>query len=143
MKNEPNETDREAARLFTLCEGMRAMTAYSSDGFGRVVSVNGSKIKQAFTVGPTRVSIQATELGLVGVQAVDTEDPASLGCMLAEVEAAYAKDLHVVWIRFPAEGDAGWVVQPADWSMSLDGIGFGPTRGSALVAAMKMLKGAT
>lgn len=134
MKTEPRDIDREAARLFIPVAGMRVWFIHDWTP-SRIL--NGAGMAR-WERGGSDFAVETS--GPLGLDAIDTDDPATVGCMLAQVEAAYAEDLHVVWIRFPTEGDAGWVVQPADWSMSLDGIGFDLTRGAALVAAMRALK---
>lgn len=107
MKAAPTDIDREAARLFTVGRGM----TYGRECAGSVVwNVSHGQDVEA--------------------DAIDTDDPATVGCMLAQVEQAEGLGMTVEVYRV----GAGW--------FSTDcrcGAG-GPTRGAALVAAMRQIK---
>ena len=112
MKTEPTETDRLAAQLFAPAGGMRAAWRGERNGVRPVWERlrDGSEATPDF---------------------YDTDDPATVGCMLAQVEDATGDGI-------PVEV---YSLALGVWQTSLPGRG-GPTRGAALVAAMKALKGA-
>ena len=112
MKTKPTETDREAGRVFVPLAAMRVMWSATSRRWERVADGT------AHTGCPF---------------AIDTDDPATVGCMLAQVEAA-AGPVVLIWDAWK-DGMTHYVVRYLDkWS--------GPTRGAALVAAMRALAGA-
>ena len=111
MKTEPTDLDREAAALFDAnAGGLRSWL----EG-----------------IGWCRVANE-TQAGAVYADAIDTDDPATVGCMLVQVEAAEGEGLPVDVYCLTR----GW------FGTSCVG-GGGPTRGAALVAAMRELKGVT
>jgi len=133
MKTTPTETDREAARLFEPAPGVRIWRAVCADTWsdpGIVIEVDPAT--------SAHVGIR-TERGWswLPVCAIDTDDPATVGCMLAQVESA-----------LDAVGCPGACLHPwADGWAVRRGAAIrryaGATKGAALVAAMKALKGAT
>ena len=116
MKTEPTETDREAARLFDAnCRGLRVYLA----GIGWCIV---STVRSHFRVE---------------ADAIDTDDPATVGVMLAQVdEALDAVGCPGAYLH-PWAG--GWAVRRGTALRRYPG----PTKGAALVAAMKALKSAT
>lgn len=126
MKTTPTETDREAARLFTPDPGMRVFNGDA--GWGRLA--------EAMWAGATLVHWATDSYAVDGarVDAIDTDDPATVGVMLAQVEAA-AGPVLLFWDAWK-DGMTYYVLRYTNkWS--------GPTRGAALVAAMRALKVAT
>lgn len=128
MKTEPTDTDREAARLFTPAPGMRACSPYTH---GRVAGVG---------IAPDGVTHAALtgEGGfeaLAEVVAFDTDDPATVGAMLAQLRAAApGLGTGVLHTRpMPTTEDPGrWAVVSCGLPMA-----WGLTEGAAVVAAMK------
>lgn len=136
LKTTPTDLDREAARLFDAAQGMMAWhCAWNGVEVGpeRVTWVYAgiNKIEGRYTNGP--------------VEAFDTDDPATGGVMLAQVESVKPGAAvtivdrlnnlaHELDRRFQVivTGAEGW-----------QSVHTGPTRGAALVAAMRALKGAS
>lgn len=124
MKLVPTPIDREAAKLFSATGGMRAWLDQSlphEDTWG-----DGTW----FRLGEHE---QAADLG-----AIDTDDPATVGVMLAQVEAEAHTSVELWHCPDdpPGEAHVAYIREMGDASF------FGPTRGAALVAAMRALKGA-
>ena len=120
MKTTPTDIDRKAARMFTPAPGMRVWQTAEARTIGprRVIEVDENDIKTEG--GWSRLPICA----------IDTDDPATVGCMLAQVEAA-AGAVVLIWDAWK-DGMTHYVVRYLDkWS--------GPTRGAALVAAKRAL----
>ena len=118
MKTEPTETDRLAAQLFAPAGGMRAAWRGERNGVRPVWERlrDGSEATPDF---------------------YDTDDPATVGCMLAQVEEALdAVGCPGAYLH-PWAG--GWAVRRGTALRRYPG----PTKGAALVAAMKALKSAT
>lgn len=115
MKTEPTDIDREAAGLFKCVDGMRAGWCYTS----------------VTSVPPKNRCIWERICSDDKVpDALDTDDPATVGCMLAQVEAL-AGPVVLIWDAWK-DGITHYVVRYLDkWS--------GPTRGAALVAAKRAL----
>jgi hypothetical protein len=110
MKREATETDREAAGLFSVAPGMRAGWRGSRNGVSPV-----------------------WERLLDGTEAtpdyLDTDDPATLGCMLAQVRAVHG------W----ASAFTG--LYGGQWVACTPFVAYpGVTEGAALVAAMREAK---
>lgn len=136
MKTEHADIDREAAGLFTAAPGMRAWSMFCH---GRV---------QAASAAPDGI-VHATLSGdgsyeaLAFAVALDTDDPATVGCMLAQVEAS-APGLAVSVAdrrhNLPGDSDRRFLVL-VDHAEGHQTTATGPTRGAALVAAMRKLKG--
>lgn len=123
MKTEPTDIDREAARLFRIEVRMRAFTE-----FARGTVINADQMNDG-TICVTLVG-DGTYEALGRPIAIDTDDPATVGCMLAQVEAA-AGPVVLIWDAWK-DGMTHYVVRYLDkWS--------GPTRGAALVAAKRAL----
>jgi hypothetical protein len=134
MKVSPNVIDREAATLFAAAPGMNVWRGVNAVTVGphRVIDVDGEGVRTA------------EGWSWFPVVAIDTEDPATVGCMLAQVEQAANHTLSEVADngkdhRRPERRHAVMV-----WS---DRAGcerhesaHGHTRGAALVAAMQNLK---
>lgn len=123
MKTGPTELDREAARLFNAnCRGLRA---YLSGIGWCVVSV----VRDSFSVE---------------ADAIDTDDPATVGCMLAQVEQSrpgFAVSIIDRLATLPDEPDRRFAVLMAN-KPGVQEMVTGPTRGAALFAAMRALKSA-
>lgn len=129
MKTEPTDIDREAAGLFNAAPGMRVVY---------VSSVNGRRKLEW-----CRVRDGAN--GVYGApHALDTDDPATVGCMLAQVEASapgLAVSVADRWHNLPGDSDRRFLVL-VDHAEGHQTTATGPTRGATLVAAMRKLKGA-
>ena len=115
MKTEPTETDRLAAQLFAPAGGMRAAWRGERNGVRPVWERlrDGSEATPDF---------------------YDTDDPATVGCMLAQVEdvAGYPVD---AWSHSRHAGTE-FEIDRYDGAT----LGSGPTRGAALVEAMRAMK---
>lgn len=109
------DINRDAARLFAPAQGMR-------------VCVDGRWVRVGCGLEGSRESV---------IDAIDADDPATVGAMIAQVEHASAKPLDL-W-----SSASGPVPQHPYVVDTCDGIllGTGPTRGAALVAAMRAIKG--
>lgn len=120
MKTIPTELDREAARLFDAnCRGLRAYL----DGFGWCVV---STVRDHFRVE---------------AEAIDTDDPATVGCMLAQVEGmrpGLAVTIVDRLVTIPNEPDRRFAVLVSN-GYGVQDVFTGPTRGAALVAAKRAL----
>ncbi len=135
MKTQPTDIDREAASLFEPAPGMRV--AYRSIFHGRA-KMEWCRVRDG------RNCIYG------GVDGIDTDDPATVGCMLAQVEE---RGGGVIWTQphwrvsipddAPYHGKTTATIIGRSWSvMTIDGVvGDGPTEGAALVAVMRKLKG--
>ena len=165
MKTEPTDIDREAARLFVPAPGMRVMHHIAritrpashvgpeecdcSLAWVRVVMSNRDGTRRSFAIeGNAKIGRRAAQIECSVVKAtkwldaLDTDDPATVGCMLAQVEDAAGARVDMTW-------DWDWATRSfieyvAHWQGD-DCIGVarrGRTRGAALVAAMKAIKGA-
>lgn len=125
MKTDPTDIDREAARLFECVDGMRAGWCYTS-----------------VTVVPPRNRClwERIRSDSKSPDAIDTDDPATVGVMLAQVRRkAPGLGTGVLHLRpLPTTNE------PGRWAVISCGtpLWFGPTEGAALVAAMKAIKGA-
>lgn len=126
MKITPTETDRVAAQLFAPAGGMRAAWRGERNGVRPVWERlrDGSEATPDF---------------------YDTDDGPTQGAMLAQVETAAGTDCVVTHgTMVEPAGELQWKVRLAKgFDLYVLGNVFGPTRGAALVAAMKALKGAT
>lgn len=139
MKTEPTAIDREAATLFAPAPGMRV------HAWGRWVRV------ATDDYGLRECDEVVTDAhSSVGVDALDTDDPATVGCMLAQVrERVGSIWLQPLWrVSIPADapyhGETMATVTGRVWSVmtSTGSAGDGPTEGAALVSAMRAIKGA-
>lgn len=134
MKTEPTDLDRDAARLFMPAPGMRVFNADA--GWGRLA--------EAAWAGTTLTHWSTDSLAVAGharVDAIDTDDPATVGCMLAQVEQSrpgFAVTIVDRLVTIPGESDRRFaaLVSNAD---GVQDVSIGPTRGAALVAAMRAL----
>lgn len=137
MKTTPTDLDREAARLFRIEVRMRAFTE-----FARGTVINADPMDDG-TICVTLVG-EGTYEALGRPVAIDADDPATAGQMLAQVEAMRPGQAVSIVDRLrslPGEDERRFAVL-----VEHDGaqtVATGPTRGAALVAAMKALKGAT
>lgn len=124
MKTEPTDIDREAARLFVCVDGMRAGWCYTS-----------------ITVVPPRNRCMWERVCYDGKEpdALDTDDPATVGCMLAQVEAVVGKPIDTWMSTKGPMPELPYSVESGPYVT----IGRGATRGHALLAAMRGLKRAT
>lgn len=116
MKTEPTDTDCEAARLFVCVDGMRAGWCHTN-----------------ITVVPPRNRCIWERICYDGAEpdALDTDDPATVGAMLAQVEDAAGEPVNVA--RHSCHDYLVWACDPPG--------AYGWTRGAALVAAMRAIKG--
>jgi hypothetical protein len=125
MKTEPRDIDREAARLFVPAPGMRVWFLHygtPSRILNGAVIARWERVCYDFAVETS---------GLLGLDALDTDDPATVGCMLAQVEDAAGKSVEMV--RYSFRALTIWACDPLG--------AYGWTRAAALVAAMRALKG--
>ena len=164
MKTEPTDIDREAATLFTPSPGMRVMHEIAHvvrpashkgrevcemrPAWVRIVTARDAGTCRAFAVeGNATVGRRAYQMeyfvarASMFLQAIDTDDPATVGCMLAQVEDAAGARVDMTWDWDFAT--RRFIEYVALWEGD-DCIGVarrGRTRGAALVAAMKAIKG--
>ena len=130
MKTEPTETDREVARLFTLAPGMRVFNA----------DAGWARLAEAAWAGTTLTHWASDSMAVDGarVDAIDADDPATTGQMLAQVEAMRPGQAVSIVDRLrslPGEDERRFAVL-----VEHDGaqtVATGPTRGAALVAARR------
>ena len=135
MKTEPTDIDREAARLFIPAPGMRVW--FLHDGIPSRI-LNGAGMAR-WERGGCDFAVETS--GPLGLDALDTDDPATAGCMLAQVEDAAGARVDMTWDWDFAT--RRFIEYVALWEGD-DCIGVarrGRTRGAALVAAMKAIKG--
>ena len=120
MKTEPTAIDREAAQLFSPAGGMRAGCGGERNGVRPVWERlrDGSEATPDF---------------------YDTDDPATVGCMLAQVETVAGKPLDTWMSTKGPMPELPYAVESGPYVT----IGRGATRGHALLAAMRGLKRAT
>lgn len=130
MKPTPTPIDRDAAELFTPAPGMRACNADGEWG----------RLAEAVWAGVVLLHRRFDSMALHGarIDAIDTDDPATVGVMLAQVRAA-ANDpaLHVVAGEPDLDGLLWWSVPRRFAGRSA----LSRTEGAALVAAMRSLRG--
>lgn len=79
MKPDPTDLDREAATLFRPAPGMRAW--FLHDGTPSRILNDGGMAR--WERGGCDFAVETS--GPLGLDALDTDDPATLGCMLAQV----------------------------------------------------------
>lgn len=142
MKTEPTETDREAARLFVAAPGMRIRAKMHNveDGFWSRASRH-SDVGGVFCDAEPTVD-ECKWVRPLDVAAIDTDDPATVGCMLAQVEQSrpcLAVTIVDRLVTIPGESDRRFAVLVSTMGGMQD-VFPGPTRGAALVAAMRALK---
>ena len=127
MKTTPTDLDREASALFVCADGMRAAWSYGS------VTAVPPRERWAWE----RVTSDGKEPG-----ALDVDDMPTVGEMLAQVEVACPGAAVSIVDRLralPGETDSRFMVL-----VEHDGTQTattGPTRGAALVAARRAMKG--
>lgn len=138
MKTEPTVLDREAATLFTPAPGMRAIMSDSLFG-GRWVriAVADEKLAGCYETGVDTWDVYTKDWW--GMDALDTDDPATVGCMLAQVEAVVGKPIDTWMSTKGPMPELPYAVESGPYVT----IGRGATRGHALLAAMRGLKRAT
>ena len=138
MKTEPTALDREAATLFTPAPGMRAIMSDSLFG-GRWVriAVADKKLAGCYETSPDTWDAYGKDWW--GMDALDTDDPATVGCMLAQVEAVVGKPIDTWMSTKGPMPELPYAVESGPYVT----IGRGATRGHALLAAMRGLKRAT
>lgn len=140
MRDEPTELDREAAIFFKPARGMRVRTTEEPREWGIVLFYAADEDglwpdAAAWTPGGANTRVHLFER----IEALDTDDPATVGCMLAQVEEAAGALVVSLWGWW----SVGCVEYVAEWQP--DGTihtHSGHTRAAALVAAMKAIKGA-
>ena len=132
MKTEPTDIDRKAASLFTPAPGMRVWRAITADTLsepGMVLEVDSQSAGIRTDSGWSWFSIAA----------IDADDPATVGCMLAQVEAVAGKPIDTWMSTKGPMPDLPYAVESGPYVT----IGRGATRGHALLAAMRRLKRAS
>jgi len=147
MKTTPTDIDREAAILFSPAPGMRAFTcgAIYDGERGRVIAVPEGL---CIALESLKIEMRDGTAPLMSIIAIDTNDPATVGCMLAQVEQAANHTLSEVAdngedYRRPERRHVV-MVWSARENCERHEAAHGPTRGAALVAAMRKFKnGAT
>lgn len=144
MKSAPTDLDRDAARFFTPAPGSLALYRVGIAGPDRWLRMCEDMVDSGMYSHP---------------MALDADDPATAGCMLAQVRDKVGAHA-VVWQwhrRVDGDADAFSVIltpnrealQRGFWCRPLmehdetDPNPKSPTEGAALVAAMKKLKAAT
>ena len=138
MKTEPNDIDKEAAALFKPAPGMRAIKSDSLFG-GRWVRI---AVADENLAGCYEAGVDTWEVYIKdwwGMDALDTDDPATVGCMLAQVEAVVGKPIDTWMSTKGPMPELPYAVESGPYVT----IGRGATRGHALLAAMRGLKRAT
>ncbi len=133
MKTEATDIDREAASLFDAEPGMRVF--HDLCGFGRVLThVSDEYYMVHWDKQP------GAEARII---AFDTDDPATVGVMLAQIEYEVVGDgVAVTDVMISHPGDA-----VRSYAIGIDRLNgerdteTGPTRGAALVAVMRKLRG--
>ena len=130
MKTKPTDLDREAASLFTPAPGMRVWTRHAQ---GRLVDYDGHY---------GTVTGEGSWEAMAVVRALGANNPATTGCFVDQIEALHpcqsvtvVDRLHVL----PGEVERRFMVLVG--SADCETATTGPTRGAALVAAMRALKG--
>ena len=140
MKTEPTDLDREAARLFTPAPGMR-MWIWLETGEDAVRFLGRTGVaSNPLAFDETRFEAVVEILtGRFRVTAIDSDDPATVGAMVAQF------DRHAVTVVDRRDVLPGDVERRFAVLAEFDGaqtLTTGPTRGAALVAAMKAIKAA-
>ena len=133
MKTEPTDIDREAARLFVPAPGMRVW--FLHDGTPSRI-LNGAGAAR-WERGGSDFAVETS--GPLGLDALDTDDPATVGCMLAQVETVAGKPIDTWMSTKGPMPELPYAVESGPYVT----IGRGATRGHALLAAMRGLKRAT
>ena len=144
MKTEPTDLDREAAGLFTLAPGGRAWCRIEC----------AEVVLRFLAKDPVTLHAHAYAEGLdmhlteslahsFHVAAFDTDDPATVGVMLAQVEAAVPNAAVTIVDRLHSlPGDVERRFMVIVECNGTQTTATGSTRGAALVAAMRAVKGA-
>jgi hypothetical protein len=134
VKTTPTPIDREAAELFSAAPGMRACNADGEWG----------RFAEADWAGAVLLHRRFDSMALHGahIVAIDADDMPTVGAMLAQVEAAVpgaavsiADRLH----SLPGHDERRFMVIVEHNGTQTTATG--PTRGAALVAARRALKG--
>lgn len=114
MKRTPTELDIKAAKLFRVTRGMT---------YGRV-SMRGEQLRASWCVASGPVDFDdCTDL------IIDTDDPATIGAMLAQVVDAWGGSRRRRWVGRMWGGH---------WTCCVGGVEIhGPTEAAAIVAAME------
>ncbi len=144
MKASPTDIDREAARVFQPAPGMRGILDYRAFGgmWVRVKTVTPSLVSGWYDAFPGEWHANAPEFSRFA--AFDTDDPATVGCMLAQVRVAHpSRSVSVVDRRHTLPGEDDRRFQVLVHHGGTHTTAAGPTCGAALVAAMRALKGET
>lgn len=134
MKTEPTDLDREAATLFTPAPGMR-MWIWIETGEDAVRFLGRTGV-----ASNPFVAVVEILTGRFRVTAIDTDDAATSGCFVDQIEALRPDQPVTVVDRLrvlPGETDRRFMVL-----VEHDGTqttSTGPTRGAALVAAKRAL----
>lgn len=140
MKTEPTNVDRQAAQLFAAVPGMVIWRSINDFCVGphRVIDVHGDGLH----LPAGGLQMQSGGWSWFPVIAFDTDDPATIGVMQAQVEAEKHKILSA-GDRTPV--DIRWVwtgphVLGFEVMFEDELLGKGLTRGAALVTAMRFVK---
>jgi len=139
MKINPTGIDREAATLFAPAPGMRVHVGDAQDD--ALVRVDWCRVAESTWAGGLllhRLSSSQALASCVDIIAIDTDDPATAGVMLSQVEATHGSPVDVVW-RWKTAGTIEYVAEWCEGDSFVD-TAAGPTRGAALVAAMRKFK---
>lgn len=144
MKTTPTDIDREAAQLFVAAPGMRVQVDAQDDA---LVRIDWCRVAESTWAGGLllhRLSSSQALASCVDIVAIDTDDPATVGCMLAQVEQAANHTLSEVADngddhRRPERRHAV-MVWSAHKNCERHEAAHGPTRGAALVAAMRQIR---
>ncbi len=131
LKTQPTDIDREAASLFEPAPGMLMWRTIAERSVSNRL---GSGCAGAFSTltGAHDESVS-----------IDTDDPATVGAMLAQVEAAAEGSGVTIADRrrtIPGDAERRFMVI-IDHAEGRQTTATGPTRGAALVAVMRKLKG--
>lgn len=136
MKTEPTDLDREAARLFVPAPGVRMWCAVEDRCIPlRFLGRNPINLNLWAFDEVEVCAVVEVLASMFRVVAIDTDDDATVGVMVAQVEAALEVIDRPRGYLHPWDG--GWAMRHGEAIRRYAG----PTKGAALVAAMRALKG--
>lgn len=135
MKTTPTELDREAAGLFKTAPGVRAWRTFGHD-WVRIMNEDWC----AVDVYDAWVS----DYAVAHLSALDTDDPATMGCMLAQVEEAEEFGDSCVWMEPDTDvsgvANGRWLVKRLDGFGGVEMLADEVSKSAAIVSAMRSLK---